>query len=104
MDVTKDPLYLSLTAKSHALDDWRARLVLGVLETAIHDLLGYRVSSLLVRRAEDFIYEDNVMFELSMNILGMDKDIFRDRIAMMKIQGERLRRTSEGSGGRREQK
>jgi hypothetical protein len=41
------------------------------------------------------------MFELCMDVLGMDKDIFRERIAEMKMRSERLRRTSEGSGGAR---
>lgn len=101
MDVTVDPLYEVVSSRSYAEDDWRAKLVLGILENAIHDLLGYRSPNQLVKGAEDFIYEDNEMFELCMNILGLDKDIFRERVAMMKIRGERLRRTSEGSGGSR---
>lgn len=101
MDVTVDPLYEVVSSRSYAEDDWRAKLVLGILENAIHDLLGYRSPNQLVKGAEDFIYEDNEMFELCMNILGLDKDIFRERVAMMKIKGERLRRTSEGSGGAR---
>ena len=102
MDVTIDPLYEVVSSRSYAEDDWRAKLVLGILENALHDLLGYRSPNQLVKGAEDFIYEDNEIFELCMNILGLDKDIFRERVAMMKIRGERLRRTSEGSGGRRE--
>lgn len=101
MDVTVDPLYEVVSSRSYATDDWRAKLVLGILENALHDLLGYRSPNELVKGAEDFIYDDNEMFELCMNILGLDKDIFRERVAMMKIRGERLRRTSEGSGGSR---
>lgn len=101
MDVTVDPLYEVVSSRSYATDDWRAKLVLGILENALHDLLGYRSPNQLVKSAEDFIYDDNEMFELCMNILGLDKDIFRERVAMMKIKGERLRRTSEGSGGAR---
>ena len=101
MDVTVDPLYEVVSSRSYAEDDWRAKLVLGILENALHDLLGYRSPNQLVKGAEDFIYEDNEIFELCMNILGLDKDIFRERVAMMKMRGERLRRTSEGSGGAR---
>jgi hypothetical protein len=104
MNFTIDTSYIVESRKSYALDDWRAKLVIGILETALHDLLGYRSPKELVREAEDFIYDDNVMFELCMNILGMEKDLFRERVAMMKMKGERLRRTSEGSGGYREQK
>ena len=101
MDVTVDPLHEVVSSRSYATDDWRAKLVLGILENALHDLLGYRSPNELVKGAEDFIYDDNEMFELCMNILGLDKDLFRERVAMMKIRGERLRRTSEGSGGSR---
>ena len=104
MDVTIDPLYEVVSSRSYATDDWRAKLVLGILENAIHDLLGYRSPNQLVKGAEDFIYEDNEMFELCMNILGLDKDIFRERVAMMKVKGERMRRSSEGSGGPRVKK
>lgn len=104
MDVTIDPLYEVVSSRSYAEDDWRAKLVLGILENAIHDLLGYRSPNQLVKGAEDFIYEDNEIFELCMNILGLDKDIFRERVAMMKMKGERMRRSSEGSGGPRVKK
>jgi len=33
--------------------------------------------------------------------LGMDKDNLRERLAMMKMHGERMRRSSDGSGGLR---
>jgi len=104
MNVTLDPLHKVVSNISYAEDDWRARLVMGILETAIHDLLGYRSPNHLVKGAEDFIYHDNEMFQICMDILNIDKDIFRERMAMMKMKGERLRRTSEGSGGYREQK
>lgn len=93
MDTSKDPLFLHMHARSYALDDWRARLVLAILENAMHELLGYRSPSMLVKRAEDYFYKDNEMFELAMNILGYDAEIFRTRIAEMKLKGERLRRT-----------
>ena len=64
MDVTIDPLYEVVSSRSYAEDDWRAKLVLGILENAIHDLLGYRSPNQLVKGAEDFIYEDNEIFEL----------------------------------------
>ena len=99
MDMTIDPLHQIESSRSYAEDDWRAKLVLGILENAIHDLLGYQSPQELVKGAEDFIYDDNEMFELCMNILGIDKDLFRDRVAMMKIRGQRLRRTNEGNGG-----
>jgi hypothetical protein len=101
MNVTKDPLYERLFDRSFADDDWRGRLLIGILENALHDFLGYRSPKLLVDQAAHFIYDDNVMFELCMDVLGMDKDIFRERIAEMKMRSERLRRTSEGSGGNR---
>lgn len=104
MNFTLDPLHEVVSNTSYAEDDWRARLVMGILETAIHDLLGYRSPIHLVKGAEDFIYRDNEMFQICMDILNIDKDIFRERMAMMKMRGERLRRTSEGSGGYREQK
>jgi hypothetical protein len=34
----------------------------------------------------------------------MDKDVFRERISYDEDDGERLRRTSEGSGGLREKR
>ena len=101
MDVTHDPLYERLMERSYATNDWRAKLVISILETAIHDLLGYRSPKELVRAAEDFIYNDSPMFDLAVQILGMDKDNLRERLAMMKMRGERLRRSSDGSGGLR---
>ena len=101
MEFTIDPSYIVESRKSYAEDDWRARLIIGILETALHDLLGYRSPKELVKEAEDFIYDDNEMFELCMNILGIDKDLFRERVAMMKMKGERMRRSSDGSGGLR---
>ena len=101
MDVTKDPLYERMMERSYATNDWRARLVIAILENAIHELLGYRSPKELVRSAEDFIYEDNPMFDLAVEILGMDKDNLRERLAMMKMHGERMRRSSDGSGGLR---
>jgi len=99
MDVTHDPLYERIMERSYAINDWRAKLVISILETAIHDLLGYRSPEKLVRAAEDFIYNDSPMFDLAVDILNMDKDSLRYRLAMMKIHGERLRRSSDGSGG-----
>lgn len=99
MDVIKDPAYTALFNKSYAQDDWRARLVIGILENAIHDLLGYRSPNHLVKGAEEFIYEDNEMFQLCMDVLGYDSDIFRTRIATMKVTGERMRKSSQGIGG-----
>lgn len=101
MDIVHDPLYERMMARSYALDDWRARLVIAVLENAIHELLGYRSPDYIVRAAEDFIYHDNPMFDLAVQILGMDKDNLRERLAMMKMYGERMRRSSDGSGGLR---
>lgn len=101
MDTTHDPLYERMMERSYALDDWRARLVIAILENAIHELLGYRSPDKLVRAAEDFIYKDNPMFDLAIEILGMDKDNLRERVAMMKMHGERMRRSSDGSGGLR---
>jgi hypothetical protein len=101
MDVTQDPLYERMMERSYALDDWRARLVIAVLENAIHELLGYRSPDYIVRGAEDFIYKDNPMFDLAVEILGVDKDNLRERLAMMKMHGERMRRSSDGSGGLR---
>ena len=104
MDTTHDPLYERMMERSYALDDWRAKLVIAILENAIHELLGYRSPDYIVRGAERFIYEDNPMFELAVSILGMDKDRLRERLAMMKMHGERMRRSSDGSGGLRVQK
>lgn len=101
MDVTHDPLYERMMERSYATNDWRARLVIAVLENAIHELLGYRSPDYIVRSAEDFIYRDNPMFDLAVQILGMDKDNLRERLAMMKMHGERMRRSSDGSGGLR---
>ena len=101
MDITHDPLYERMMERSYALDDWRARLVIAILENAIHELLGYRSPDYIVRSAEDFIYRDNEMFDLAVQILGMDKDNLRERLAMMKMKGERMRRSSDGSGGLR---
>ena len=101
MDMTIYPVPQIDTSRIYAEDDWRAKLVLGILENALHDLLGYRSPQELVKGAEDFIYDDNEMFELCMNILGIDKDLFRERVAMMKIRGQRLRRINEGNGGPR---
>lgn len=101
MEVTHDPLYERMMERSYALDDWRARLVIAILENAIHELLGYRSPDYIVRSAEDFIYRDNEMFDLAVQILGMDKDNLRERLAMMKMKGERMRRSSDGSGGLR---
>ena len=101
MDVTHDPLYERMMERSYATNDWRARLVIAILENAIHELLGYRSPDKLVRSAEDFIYKDNPMFDLAVQILGMDKDNLRERLAMMKMYGERMRRSSDGSGGLR---
>jgi hypothetical protein len=47
-----------------------ARLLLGILENALHDFLGYRSPKQLVDQAADFIYDDNAMFELCMSIIG----------------------------------
>lgn len=101
MDTTHDPLYERMMERSYALDDWRARLVIAILENAIHELLGYRSPDYIVRGAENFIYHDNPMFDLAVEILGMDKDNLRERLAMMKMRGERMRRSSDGSGGLR---
>jgi len=101
MDTTHDPLYERLMERSYALNDWRARLVIAILENAIHELLGYRSPEYIVRGAENFIYHDNPMFDLAVEILGMDKDNLRERLAMMKMRGERMRRSSDGSGGLR---
>lgn len=101
MDITHDPLYERMMERSYALDDWRARLVIAILENAIHELLGYRSPDYIVRSAEDFIYRDNEIFDLAVQILGMDKDNLRERLAMMKMKGERMRRSSDGSGGLR---
>lgn len=101
MDTTHDPLYERMMERSYATNDWRARLVIAILENAIHELLGYRSPDKLVRSAEDFIYKDNPMFDLAVEILGMDKDNLRERLAMMKMHGERMRRSSDGSGGLR---
>ena len=101
MNITHDPLFIDINERSYALDDWRARLVIAVLENAIHELLGYRSPDKLVRSAEDYIYKDNEMFDLAMGILGYDKDVFRTRIAEMKAAGQRMRRSSDGSGGLR---
>jgi len=101
MNITHDPLFIDINERSYALDDWRARLVIAVLENAIHELLGYRSPDKLVRSAEDYIYKDNEMFDLAMGILGYDKDVFRTRIAEMKVAGQRMRRSSDGSGGLR---
>ena len=101
MDITHDPLYERMMERSYALDDWRARLVIAILENAIHELLGYRSPDYIVRSAEDFIYRDNEMFDLAVQILGMDKENLRERLAMMKMKGERMRRSSDGSGGLR---
>ena len=65
MDVTHDPLYERMMERSYATNDWRARLVIAVLENAIHELLGYRSPDYIVRSAEDFIYRDNPMFDLA---------------------------------------
>lgn len=104
MDVTHDPLYERMMERSYATNDWRAKLVIAVLENAIHELLGYRSPDYLVRAAESFIFHDNEMFDLAVFILGVDKDNLRTRLAMMKMKGERMRRSSDGSGGLREQK
>jgi len=104
MNITKDPLYSEMFNRSYAMDDWRGRLLLGILENALHDFLGYRSPKLLVDQAAHFIYDDNAIFELCMSMIDMDKDVFRERIAQMKMRSERLRRTSEGSGGLREKK
>jgi len=101
MDVTHDPLYERMMERCYATNDWRARLVIAVLENAIHELLGYRSPDYIVRSAEDFIYRDNPMFDLAVQILGMDKDNLRERLAIMKMRGERMRRSSDGSGGLR---
>lgn len=101
MNTQTDQLYERMFDRSFAADDWRGRLLLGILENALHDFLGYRSPQLLVDQAAHFIYDDNIMFQLCMDVLGMDKDIFRERIAMMKMHGERMRRSSDGSGGLR---
>lgn len=101
MNITHDPLFIDIHSRSYALDDWRASIVLAVLENAIHELLGYRSPDKLVRSAEDYFYKDNEMFDIAMAILGYDKDKFRMRIAEMKMKGQRLRRSSDGSGGLR---
>lgn len=96
MDVTKDPVYDSMGERSYALDDWRARLMLAILQNAIDELLGYRSPYHLVKDAERFIYDDNKVFDICMDILGCDKNTFRDQIAMMKVTGQRLRKLSDG--------
>ena len=96
MDVSKDPLYLSLHRKSYALDDWRAKLLLGILQQAIDEFLGKRVSRNLRAAAEHFLfYDGNMMFDLCISILDVDRYKLREELIIMKYEGRRLKK--EGS-------
>jgi len=78
--------------KSYSLDDWRGRLVLGILENAIVEYLASSISPKLRQDAEKFLFEDNEIFDVCLSILGYEKCSFRSRILRLRNTNETYRR------------
>jgi len=81
--------------KSYSLDDWRGRLMLGILENAIIEYLAHNISDKLRKDAESFLFEDNQIFDICLLILEHEKCSFRSRILQMRTTHESYRRKHE---------
>lgn len=77
--------------RSYCRDDWRGRLLLGILRVAIEDFLNPSSSIIIRRQAKMFLFEDNIMLELCLNVLGYDSSVFRRRMREMSTQHLRLK-------------
>lgn len=91
MEIDNDPVYMSQYERSYSRDDWRGRLLLGILRVAIEDFLNPSSSIIVRRQAKMFLFEDNVMLELCLNVLGYDSSVFRRRMREMSTQHLRLK-------------
>jgi hypothetical protein len=93
LDFLADPECERITHQhSYSLDDWRGRLILGVLQNALDEYLGKKVKKEVRKEAAQFLFEDNEVLELCLQLIHVDKDYFRKQINKMRKQGERLRK------------
>lgn len=90
MEIDNDPVYTSFFERSYAKNDWRGRLLLGILRVAIEDYLNPSSSIIVRRQAKMFLFEANPMLELCLNVLGYEHDILRNRLRVMSVQHLRL--------------
>ena len=91
MEIDNDPVYTSFFERSYCKHDWRGRLLLGILRVAIEDFLNPSSSIIVRRQAKMFLFEDNIMLELCLNVLGYDSSVFRKRMREMSVQHLRLK-------------
>ena len=92
MDIQPDPQYRFAMKKSYSEDDWRGLLILAVLQNALDEYLARKISNVLRKNAEQFIFKDNEVFDLAMALIGYEKQEFRNQIKRMRAKSERLRK------------
>lgn len=68
---------------SFSSDNWQGKLLLGILENAIIEYLANNISEKLRKDAERFLFVDNEIFDVCLDILGHEKCTFRSKILEM---------------------
>lgn len=79
-------------SKSYSLDNWQGKLLLGILENAVVEYLAANISDKLRKDAERFLFVDNLIFDICLDILGHEKCTFRARILEMRDNNFNFRR------------
>lgn len=77
---------------SYSLDNWQGKLLLGILENAIIEYLANNISEKLRKDAERFLFADNEIFDVCLDMLGHEKCTFRSKILEMRNKNLNFRK------------
>ena len=77
---------------SYSSDNWQVKLLLGILENAIIEYLANNISEKLRKDAERFLFVDNEIFDVCLDMLGHEKCTFRSKILEMRNKNLNFRK------------